>query len=95
LRPIASNEEVTMDYSATEADLNWQMSCACQAPGCRKNLTSIQTAFAGATQPPAALPAMQDIWRQAQAQANDNRAKKRRAPNASQPLSTSNPVQVG
>jgi SET domain len=66
LRPIRQDEEVTMDYSTTEADPSWQMSCACGTPTCRKTLTSIQTAFAGAPQPPPALPAMQEIWRQSQ-----------------------------
>lgn len=65
LRPIARDEEVTMDYSTTEADLTWRMSCACGVHSCRKTLMSIQTAFAGASQAPPALPAMQEIWLQA------------------------------
>jgi SET domain len=66
LRPIARDEEVTMDYSTTEADLTWRMNCACGVPTCRKTLTSIQTAFAGNSEAPKALPAMQEIWREYQ-----------------------------
>lgn len=63
VRPIARGEEITFDYSTTEADLTWRMPCTCGAPACRKTLTSIQTAFADASEPPPALPAMQLIWR--------------------------------
>jgi hypothetical protein len=66
LRPIARDEEITMDYSTTEADLTWRMKCACGVPTCRKTLTSIQTAFADAKEAPPALPAMQKIWQQHQ-----------------------------
>lgn len=66
LRPIGPDEEVTMDYSTTEVDLDWRMACACATPTCRHSLTAIQIAFAGSSQPPPALPAMQEIWRAAQ-----------------------------
>jgi SET domain len=65
LRPIARDEEITMDYSTTEADPSWRMACACGVPTCRKTLTSIQIAFADATEAPPALPAMQKIWQKA------------------------------
>ena len=66
LRPIARDEEITMDYSTTEADLTWRMDCACGVPTCRETLTSIQIAFGNNAQPPPALPAMQEIWRKSQ-----------------------------
>jgi uncharacterized protein len=62
LRPIAPNEEITMDYSTTEADFSWEMRCLCGAPSCRKHLRSIQLAFSGAIEPPVATPQMQRIW---------------------------------
>jgi uncharacterized protein len=62
LRPIARDEEITMDYSTTEADFVWEMACACGAPTCRKMLRSIQVAFENAPSPPAATPEMQRIW---------------------------------
>ena len=67
LRPIVRDEEITMDYSTTEADVSWNMSCSCGVPTCRKTLTSIQIAFADAIVPPPALPAMQEIWSHAKA----------------------------
>jgi hypothetical protein len=73
LRPIARGEEITMDYSTTEADFVWEMSCTCGAPSCRKKLRSIQVAFGDAISPPAAVPEMQRIWysaRQAESQNN-------------------------
>jgi hypothetical protein len=63
LRPIARDEEITMDYSTTEADFVWEMSCACGAPSCRKTLRSIQVAFGDAVAPPPAAPEMQRIWK--------------------------------
>jgi hypothetical protein len=68
IRPIARDEEITMDYSTTEADLTWRMSCACGTPSCRRTLTSIQTAFADLDSPPQAVPAMQKIWYESQIQ---------------------------
>jgi hypothetical protein len=66
LRPIAPNEEITLDYSTTEADFAWEMQCTCGAPSCRKHLRSIQVAFSGQIEPPVATPQMQRIWRGAQ-----------------------------
>ena len=63
LRPIAAHEEVTMDYSTTEADAAWAMACSCGAEDCRKMLYSIQHAFAHQAEPPAASPVMQLVWR--------------------------------
>lgn len=63
LRPISADEEITMDYSTTEADPDWKMACACGAPECRKTLYAIQIAFAGNDFPPAASPGMQQVWR--------------------------------
>ena len=61
LRNIAVGEEITLDYSTTEADPKWSMTCACQSVNCRKTLFAIQYSFAGETPPPAS-PLMQRIW---------------------------------
>jgi uncharacterized protein len=63
LRPIADGEEITLDYSTTEADPAWTMSCACGAENCRTQLYAIQIAFADSRFPPPASPAMQQVWR--------------------------------
>jgi uncharacterized protein len=63
LRAIAPGEEVTMDYSTTEADIDWSMHCSCGAAQCRSTLTSIQIAFANANEAPPATVAMQQVWR--------------------------------
>jgi SET domain len=63
LRAIAPGEEVTMDYSTTEADIDWSMHCSCGAAQCRSTLTSIQIAFANASEAPPATVAMQQVWR--------------------------------
>jgi hypothetical protein len=63
LRPIAPHEEVTIDYSTTEADPAWSMPCSCGAAGCRKMLYAIQHSFARAPAPPEASPLMQLVWR--------------------------------
>jgi hypothetical protein len=62
LRPIGVGEELTLDYSTTEADVDWQMDCRCRAPTCRQTLRAIQIAFAGAEVVPSASPAMQQVW---------------------------------
>jgi uncharacterized protein len=62
VRPIAVNEEITMDYSTTEADVDWAMNCLCDAANCRGNLRSIQIAFADAAEVPQASPGMQRVW---------------------------------
>ncbi len=43
LRPIARNEEITMDYSLTDSDLHWGIRCSCGARNCRKHIRAIQT----------------------------------------------------
>ena len=42
LRAIRKGEEITLDYSLTEADLNWRMRCKCSSRNCRKEIRSIQ-----------------------------------------------------
>ena len=69
LRPIGPHEEVTIDYSTTEADPAWAMRCGCGAAECRGMLYSIQNSFAGQAEPPKASPLMQLVWRQRQAAA--------------------------
>jgi hypothetical protein len=63
LRPIAPHEEVTIDYSTTEADPAWTMRCGCGAAACRGTLFAIQRSFADAPAPPTASPLMQLVWR--------------------------------
>ena len=63
LRPIAPHEEVTIDYSTTEADSAWSMRCSCGAEGCRGMLYAIQHSFAACAEPPQASPLMQLVWR--------------------------------
>jgi hypothetical protein len=62
LRPIEAHEEVTIDYSTTEADPHWRMDCACGAAVCRHQLFAIQKSFAAAPAPPQASPLMQLVW---------------------------------
>lgn len=63
LRAIQPGEEVTIDYSTTEADAHWWMECGCDAPDCRKHLYAIQRSFADDDEPPAASPMMQLVWK--------------------------------
>jgi hypothetical protein len=62
LQPIARNDEITVDYSTTEADPDWQMICRCGSPNCRTDLRAIQISFADAATPPPASPMMQRVW---------------------------------
>ncbi len=63
LRIIHPGEEITLDYSTTEADPDWWMQCACQSPDCRHVLYAIQRSFADQAAPPMASPLMQLVWR--------------------------------
>jgi hypothetical protein len=63
LRPIEPHEEVTIDYSTTEADPAWTMRCGCGAADCRGTLFAIQHSFAELVEPPKASPLMQLVWR--------------------------------
>jgi SET domain-containing protein len=42
LRPIRKEEEITLDYSTTEEDPFWKMTCRCSAKKCRRIVRSIQ-----------------------------------------------------
>ncbi|KKW44481.1 MAG: Nuclear protein SET [Parcubacteria group bacterium GW2011_GWA2_56_21] len=42
LRDIPQNEEITFDYSMTDADPLWEMACSCKAKNCRGTIHSIQ-----------------------------------------------------
>lgn len=42
MRDIKTEEEVTIDYSMTDADPLWEMQCFCNAKQCRKTIQSIQ-----------------------------------------------------
>ncbi len=43
LRDISEDEEITIDYSITDADTLWEMPCLCKAKTCRKTIRSIQS----------------------------------------------------
>jgi len=43
MRDIARGEELTIDYSTTEADPHWSMACRCGAPECRRTIGSVHT----------------------------------------------------
>jgi hypothetical protein len=62
IRPISGGEEITLDYSTTEVDPDWSMTCACGAANCRGVLRAIQIDFAHAASAPQANPAMVDVW---------------------------------
>ena len=62
LRSIKTGEEITFDYSTSEVDPQWTMSCACRANGCRQGLHAIQISFADRSEPPPASPMMQLLW---------------------------------
>ncbi|MCA9361080.1 SET domain-containing protein [Candidatus Kaiserbacteria bacterium] len=42
VKDIKEGEEVTIDYSTTELDLNWFLDCQCSSKKCRNKVTSIQ-----------------------------------------------------
>jgi len=42
-RPIKADEEITIDYSMTDVDMQWELhKCKCKAKNCRKTIRSIQ-----------------------------------------------------
>jgi uncharacterized protein len=43
LRNIKEGEELTFDYSVTESDSRWEMSCNCGEKNCRKIISSVST----------------------------------------------------
>ncbi len=43
LRQIEMGEEITMDYSMSDADPLWSISCNCGSKNCRKLISSIHT----------------------------------------------------
>lgn len=43
IKEIGKHEEITMDYSLTEAEANWSIKCNCQTKNCRKKIGPIQT----------------------------------------------------
>ena len=42
MRTIFPHQEITIDDSITEADLNWKVTCSCHSKNCRKEIRSIQ-----------------------------------------------------
>ena len=42
LRNLKKDEEITMDYSLTEADEGWSINCSCKEKACRGKITAIQ-----------------------------------------------------
>ncbi len=65
---------MTLDYSTTEVDPEWRMSCGCGADTCRQELRAIQIAFANQIFPPPAAPGMQAVWRAHKHGANERPA---------------------
>jgi hypothetical protein len=41
IKDIKKGEEVTSDYSLTEADIFWHIKCSCGSKNCRKTINSI------------------------------------------------------
>jgi uncharacterized protein len=62
LRDIEAGEEVVIDYSTTECDPAWHMTCGCRTINCRQGLFAIQYSFRDAPEAPHATPLMQRIW---------------------------------
>ncbi len=62
LYDIEAGDEVTLDYSTTECDPAWHMTCSCRTEICRQGLFAIQFSFRDAIEPPPATPLMQRIW---------------------------------
>jgi SET domain len=63
LDDLVPGQEVTIDYSTTEADLDWEMSCECGASNCRQTLRAIHFAYPDKDFPPVASPLMMRVWR--------------------------------
>ena len=63
LEEIPEGTEISIDYSTTESDPDWQMKCCCLSPSCRGELLAIQFAFTDRSKPPKAPPAMLRVWR--------------------------------
>ncbi len=43
VKPIATGQEIWIDYSTTEADPNWKMACKCGTPRCRGVIQSVHS----------------------------------------------------
>ena len=41
--PLATGEEICIDYSTTEADPNWKMTCKCGVPQCRRIIRAVHS----------------------------------------------------
>jgi hypothetical protein len=41
--PIAKGQEIWIDYSTTEADPHWKMTCKCDAPQCRGVIQAVHS----------------------------------------------------
>lgn len=63
LRRLEPGSEVTIDYSTTEVDIDWEMRCACGARNCRGTLRAMQYSFQDLFLPPVASPLMLRVWR--------------------------------
>jgi len=42
IKNIHKGDEITIDYSTTNADLKWEMKCSCNAKNCRNVIKSVQ-----------------------------------------------------
>jgi hypothetical protein len=74
VRDIAAGEEVTIDYSTTECDPSWHMTCDCRTTNCRQGLFAIQFSFRDAAEAPLATPLMQRIWAKRRIKSTDTPA---------------------
>lgn len=43
IAPIEKGDEITIDYSMTDADPHWVLDCQCGTPSCRKRIQAIYT----------------------------------------------------
>jgi uncharacterized protein len=62
---ILRDEELLIDYSATELDESWTLECGCGTPSCRGTLRAMQLTFPDLTKPPHASPLLLRFWRKA------------------------------
>ena len=70
LRPIAKDDELLIDYSATELDESWTLECSCKTSSCRGTLKAIHLTFTDPACPPVASPLVLRYWARALQQRN-------------------------
>ncbi len=65
LRPISRDQELLIDYSATELDQSWTLNCTCGTASCRGTLRAMQLTYTDLAKPPQATPLLLRFWRRA------------------------------